>query len=347
MAERHPTNYGGLILRGQTWHIRTQIKGVMIAESTHTGIRRDAERILAKKKAELIEEVVLGNKKPIKLHDAIDLFVKSRKHLTSAQNCEIHIRYFKMLPNLTLDKITDHQLEDVVFKKREEGYKESTLKVSVTYFNAMLKYCTEKGYTTRKKMTPIKHDSGKVRWLTKEELARFLAALDPALGVDVVTIAQKQENFDLVRLLLDSAGRLTEISQMKWNQVDFNAGTVFMKRNKGSIDGTIGMTNTMREIFTRRRAMEFGDYVFGSKVGKSNNKWVAAAVKRAALNEDQGSVSLHTLRHTRAVHLLQAGMGLLEVKEYLGHKSIQSTMVYAHVIKSEVMSKAARLIDAD
>lgn len=336
-----------MILRGNTWHIRKVIKGVTLAESTHTGNRRLAEQIMAKRITELTTELVLAGKKPIKLHDAIDLFVKSRSHLPSAQSCEIHLRYFKACPNHYLDRITDSDLDAVISARRAEGYAESTLKVSVTYFNALLNYCAEKGYTVRKKMKPIKHDSGKIRWLTKDELAKFFAALDPDLTTDEVTKAQKQENYDLARLLYATGTRYSEIAEMTWNQVNFDAGTIYIKRKKGSISGTIGMTADAREVFMRRRLMEKGDHVFATKQRQHNEtRWVKAAVKRAGLSEVDGTVTLHTLRHSCAVHLLQAGMNLLEVKEFLGHKTIQSTMVYVHVIQSDVTKKAATLLDA-
>lgn len=275
-----------LILRGSVWHIRKVIKGITIAESTHTGNKRLAEQIMAKRITEVTTEVVLAGKKPIKLHDAIDLFVKSRKHLPSAQNCEIHIRYFKAAPNHYLDRITDQELDAVIESKRAEDYAESTLKVSVSYFNAMLKHCAEKGFTVRKKMKPIKHDSGKIRWLTKDELNKFFAALDPAHATDFVTKAQKQENFDLARLLYATGTRYSEIADMTWNQVDFASGTLYIKRKKGSISGTIDMTTVAREILERRRVMEKGDFVFSTKQRQHNEtRWVRAAVKRAELSE--------------------------------------------------------------
>lgn len=348
--ERSKTNYGGLLLRGGVWHMRKVIKGVMLAESTRTGNRRLAEQILAKRVNELTQEVVLAGKRPIKLHDAIDAFVKSRSHLSSAQNCEIHIRYFKNAPNHYLDRVTDAELHEVIQTKRAEGYAESTLKVSVTYFNAMLKFLEEQGYTVRKKLKPIKHDSGKVVWMSKDELTRLYAALDPEATKDEVTKAQKQDNFDLVRLLYETGCRLTEISSLRWSQIDFDAGTVFVKRLKGSVSNTLNMTRLMREILTRRREEEKGDFVFSAKQlasGNPNNRWFNRAVERAKLDESRGSITLHTLRHTRAVHLLQKNMGLLELKTFLGHKTIQSTMVYAHVIEDEVMKKAVRLTDTD
>lgn len=346
MATKYKTNYGGLLLRGNIWHMRFSVKGETVAESTHTSVRRDAERILAKRRSELVEQVVLAGKKPIKLHEGIDKFVKSRAHMPSAQNCEIHIRYFKDAPDHNIDRITDTDLETVLHKKRAEGYKESTLKVSVAYFNAMLKYLDEQGFTVRKKLKTIKHDSGKIRWLTKDELKKLWAELDPSDTKDVVTKAQKQENYDLARLLYETGTRYSEIADMRWNQVDINKGTVLIKRKKGSVDGTLMMTKTMKEIFSRRRLLDAGEVVFATKQRQHNEtRWITAAVKRAELDTSQGSVTLHTLRHSRAVHLLQGGMDLVEVKTFLGHRSIQSTMVYVHVVETDVMAKAVRLTD--
>jgi len=348
MQTKHPTNYGGLLLRGDFWHMRFTIKGQTVAESTHTSNRRDAERILAKRRTELVNEVVLAGKKPIKLHDGIDAFVKSRSHLPSAQGCENHIRYFKAAPNHYLDRITDDELEAVILAKRKEGYAESTLKVSVSYFNAMIKYLDDKGYTVRKKMKPIKHDSGKIVWLTTDELARLYVQLDPLLSKDPTTQAQKQENLDLVALLYETGGRLTEITKMRWSQVDFAAGTVYMRRLKGSVSNTINMTRRMREVFLRRRGLDKGEFVFDSKVqtdSNPNNRWFNGAVDRAGLDQSEGTITLHTLRHSKAVHLLKRGLGLLELKTFLGHKTIQSTMVYAHVVEDEVMKKAVRIME--
>jgi len=348
MAGKSTTNYGGLLLRGQTWHMRFSVKGQKVAESTHTSVRREAERIMAKRKSELVQEVVLAGKKPIRLHAALDTFIASRSHLPSHQSCEIHLRYFRAAPDHYLDRITDADLQKVLQDKRDEGYAESTLKVSVSYFNAMISHVGEMGYTVRKKMKRIKHDSGRLRWLTKGEYASLLSVLDPVDVADKWVKAQKQENFDLVKLLYETGCRYKEISTMRWTQVDLKKGTVFIKRLKGSVDGTLFMTDTMKEIFNRRRELDKGDFVFGSKEGRLNEgRWVKGAVKRANLDETDGGVTLHTLRHTRAVHLLQAGLNLLELQKFLGHKTIQSTMVYAHVIEEDVMRKAVRLTDGE
>lgn len=52
--------------------------------------------------------------------------------------------------------------------------------------------------------------------------------------------------------------------------------------------------------------------------------------KRAGIAKE---VTLHTLRHTYATHLLEQGVNILAIKELLGHAHIETTMIYLHLAR--------------
>ena len=72
---------------------------------------------------------------------------------------------------------------------------------------------------------------------------------------------------------------------------------------------------------------------------KTLGRNIKIAAQKANLNK---RVTSHIFRHSYATHLLQAGIDLRSIQELLGHKSVETTMIYTHVVsemnKSKVMS---------
>jgi len=73
---------------------------------------------------------------------------------------------------------------------------------------------------------------------------------------------------------------------------------------------------------------------------------VQGAIKRITEQLKFGKkVSCHTLRHSYASHLLEAGVSLKAIQKYLGHKSLQTTLIYLH-LTAKGHEDASHLINA-
>ncbi len=142
----------------------------------------------------------------------------------------------------------------------------------------------------------------------------------------------------LLTLIYGSGLRVSEAATMKVAAIDSAAGRVFVAAGKGHKDRYTVLSQTsltvLRDYWRAYRPHHPDHWLFPSSaraghITADGIQWIfARAVQRAQITP---SVSIHTLRHCFATHLLEDGATLLQIKELLGHASIQSTTVYLHL----------------
>ena len=135
-----------------------------------------------------------------------------------------------------------------------------------------------------------------------------------------------------------SAGlRAREVSRMKLADIDSGRMMIHIRQSKYNKDRYVPLSALMLEGLRKYYyACRPVDYLFngnepGSPLSVRGMQWVLrAAVKKCNL---QKGITLHTLRHSYATHLLEFGMDIVTIKELLGHGSIDTTLVYLHVAR--------------
>ena len=141
----------------------------------------------------------------------------------------------------------------------------------------------------------------------------------------------------LLSLIYSAGLRAREASNLKISDIDSGRMMIHVRQSKFHKDRYIPLSplilEGLRKYFIACHPV---DYLFngnepGSQLSVRGIQWaIHEAVKKCKL---QKGITLHTLRHSYATHLLEYGMDIVTIKELLGHDRIETTMIYLHVAK--------------
>jgi len=149
----------------------------------------------------------------------------------------------------------------------------------------------------------------------------------------------------LLETLYSTGARVSELAGLDLADLDLHDGTALL-RGKGRKERLAGLgapcIDALDAYFVEvaeARARKDGRAVFLNRFGgRLTTRGIARVLeKRVAAAGVRGGVSPHTLRHSFATHMLQAGANLREVQELLGHKSVASTQIYTHLTLDHLM----------
>ena len=164
--------------------------------------------------------------------------------------------------------------------------------------------------------------------------------------------APKYLRHQLIIATLYSCGlRSYELCNLLLADVDFERKTVFIRKQKGKQDRYVPLSDHLaRGLQKYIKAENPEKYLFYSQVTKDGlRQSITVRTIQWVIKENRTKIgahkkiTAHTLRHTYATHLLEAGMNLLCLKELLGHARIETTLVYLHVTNTGSSAKFSPL----
>jgi len=176
----------------------------------------------------------------------------------------------------------------------------------------------------------------RIRYLTDDEELRILCELDTLHVKDPMHRRSRQAARDIFISMIDAGFGIGEASTLRWSNVDFDNGVIYLYRSKVSNDDFIPMTNRLLLTLQNRRKN-----IEGHKSVKKNCA-MTAAFRRAGLTD----ISPHCLRKTFATRLLSRGAAITDVQHLLGHASVKTTeRAYAAFVRNERFKQTIELLD--
>ncbi len=150
----------------------------------------------------------------------------------------------------------------------------------------------------------------------------------------------------ILALLYGTGIRASECATLVEEDVDLVTNTIRVTGKGGhqrSIPLNLKVAESLNAYRQVRRDVPPRGTFFRSRAGKALSRGaiyerVRTHARRARIVK---RVSPHTLRHTFATHLVRAGVGLVTIRDLLGHRLITSTQIYLHVTAEDLRSAAA------
>lgn len=184
-------------------------------------------------------------------------------------------------------------------------------------------------------MRPKKHEKPVIPFLTEEELKALLAQPDPSTRHGL-------RDLTLLSLLYDSGARVQEITDLKLKDIRLTNPAMVTLTGKGRKARQVPLmkeTCKLLDAYIRNfnlNSEPLTSPLFFNQKGQALSRYgityiLKKYVSQAELDSDTRKISPHVLRHTKAMHLLRAGVNMIYIRDFLGHVDISATEVYARI----------------
>ena len=242
--------------------------------------------------------------------------------------------------------ITERELEDYfLFRRTESRWKPATLRLC--YAGIKFYFCTVLDRPWRLfSILHVEDERTLPVVLTQEEVTRILAK--------VTTF----HNYVYFSTVYSCGLRLSEALVLTVSDIDADAMLIHVRHGKGATDRTVPLPHYTLTLLRRYWLTHKHPSMIFPAVGRGrisghtatehmNRSSVQGAFLRArkAAGVTRPRVSVHTLRHSYATHLLEAGLNIRFIQRALGHRSLETTVKYLHLTRKG-QDDAYRIINA-
>lgn len=252
-------------------------------------------------------------------------------------------------------------LLDYVDHALTDGYAASTINNSLSCFRAFLLYLQEQGYQVPQALLrlPMLKQPGRLPRFLSDEQVRCLRDEFERRVVQAQFPAQHREALmerAAFYLMWQAGLRLGEVEELCLDDLDLPGKRLMIRQGKGQTDRAAYLTATVVQAiqaYLPARGEGPDDHVFFYHHRPLKKDLIRSRLKAAG--ERVGvQVTPHSLRHTFGTQLLNAGCRVTSIQKLLGHRRLDSTLVYArvhdHTVSADyyaAMSRIEKALDLD
>ncbi|MCW5517537.1 tyrosine-type recombinase/integrase [Muriicola sp. Z0-33] len=158
--------------------------------------------------------------------------------------------------------------------------------------------------------------------------------------IDLLRSTTNLKHRAVLALMYSCGLRIGELLQLELGHIDVDRGQVLIRNAKGRKDRNVVMAKSfiplLQNYLISYRPQKY--FVEGAKGQNYSASSIRAFLKRSCRQAKiTKKVTPHTLRHSYATHLMERGIDLRYIQELLGHAKPETTMIYTHVCKKDLL----------
>ena len=229
---------------------------------------------------------------------------------------------------------TPDDIDDCLQAAYSKGLAPSTIQTLLSTVRRFFDFLHTDGTLLRQPIRSKRHEVN-----VPQYLPRPMAEADLVRFFQVIDVFRDRLMF---LLMLRCGLRVGEVQTLTWNVIQWEQGAIRIDNAKGTVDRVVYYSPDLEQALGQWRAIQppESDYLFPSRLGRKAGQPVGRRLIQHLMStylqkaQITTCYSCHSLRHTFATQLLNAGASLEVVKELMGHHSIDMTLRYAQLYES-------------
>jgi integrase/recombinase XerD len=168
----------------------------------------------------------------------------------------------------------------------------------------------------------------------ERKLPEVLSQEEIKLLIDTV---QFEKSKLIIQLLYSSGLRVSELVNLTPKDLDFAQNIGWVRKGKGKKDRIFKIANSLSKPLSRHISKNPENKYLFSKENPLSTRNIQLLIKKVAKKAGiNKKVTPHTLRHSFATHLFEAGENLLIIQQLLGHENLETTKIYTHISQDQI-----------